>query len=147
MAGLSKVNDDGKMRKVESLVGARKGRFRAVFVAVALAVGVSVTGFASPASADTMTQHRNSGLGRPRKWICMDIECQAGCGLVPFQYRDRNFVNALQWAIGLELLLLVDDPWRVFLTTDHPNGAPFTTPFIIVNPFRARPLNAMPIKS
>jgi len=21
---------------------------------------------------------------------------------------------------------LVDDPWRVFLTTDHPNGAPFT---------------------
>jgi formylmethanofuran dehydrogenase subunit A len=57
----------------------------------------------------------------------MDIECQAGCGLVPFQYRDRNFVNALQWAIGLELLLLVEDPWRVFLTTDHPNGAPFTT--------------------
>src|SRR5205823_12900591 len=31
------------------------------------------------------------------------------------------------WAIGLELFLLVEDPWRVFLTTDHPNGAPFTT--------------------
>jgi formylmethanofuran dehydrogenase subunit A len=57
----------------------------------------------------------------------MDIECDAGCGLVPFRYRDQNFVNALQWAIGLELFLLIDDPWRVFLTTDHPNGAPFTT--------------------
>jgi formylmethanofuran dehydrogenase subunit A len=57
----------------------------------------------------------------------MDIECDAGCGLVPFRYRDRNFVNALQWAIGLELFLLVEDPWRIFLTTDHPNGAPFTT--------------------
>jgi formylmethanofuran dehydrogenase subunit A len=25
------------------------------------------------------------------------------------------------------LFLLIDDPWRVFFTTDHPNGAPFTT--------------------
>jgi formylmethanofuran dehydrogenase subunit A len=55
----------------------------------------------------------------------MDIECDGGCGVVPFRYRDRNFVNALQWAIGLELFLLVEDPWRIFLTTDHPNGAPF----------------------
>jgi formylmethanofuran dehydrogenase subunit A len=55
----------------------------------------------------------------------MDIECEAGCGLVPFRYRDKNFVNALQWAIGLELFLLAEDPWRIFLTTDHPNGAPF----------------------
>jgi formylmethanofuran dehydrogenase subunit A len=55
----------------------------------------------------------------------MDIECDAGCGVVPFKYRDRDFVNALQWAIGLELFLLVRDPWRVFLTTDHPNGGPF----------------------
>jgi formylmethanofuran dehydrogenase subunit A len=57
----------------------------------------------------------------------MDIECDAGCGVLPFKYRDQNFVNALQWAIGLEIFLLVSDPWRVFLTTDHPNGAPFTS--------------------
>ena len=57
----------------------------------------------------------------------MDIECDAGCGVVPFKYKDQNFVNALQWAIGLETFLLVDDPWRIFLTTDHPNGAPFTS--------------------
>ena len=78
-------------------------------------------------SGDTMMQYRNRGFASPRKWLNMDIECQGGCGLVPFRYRDRNFVNALQWAIGLELFLLVDDPWRVFLTTDHPNGAPFTS--------------------
>ncbi len=33
----------------------------------------------------------------------------------------------MQWAIGLELFLMIKDPWRVFLTTDHPNGAPFTS--------------------
>jgi formylmethanofuran dehydrogenase subunit A len=94
---------------------------------ISIDVGQIMFGQTITASADSMSQHRNHGLGRPRKWVCMDIECQAGCGLVPFQYRDKNFVNALQWAIGLELLLLVEDPWRVFLTTDHPNGAPFTT--------------------
>ena len=57
----------------------------------------------------------------------MDIECDAGCGVLPFHYRDQNLVNALQWCVGLELFLLIEDPWRVFLTTDHPNGAPFTT--------------------
>jgi formylmethanofuran dehydrogenase subunit A len=47
--------------------------------------------------------------------------------VVPFRYRDQSYVNALQWAIGLELFLLVEDPWRIVLTTDHPNGAPFTS--------------------
>ena len=27
--------------------------------------------------------------------------------------------------MGLELLLLINDSWRIFLTTDHPNGACF----------------------
>jgi formylmethanofuran dehydrogenase subunit A len=36
-------------------------------------------------------------------------------------------VNALQWVIGLEIFLLVKNPWQVVLTTDHPNGAPFTS--------------------
>ena len=78
-------------------------------------------------SGDNMTQHRNAGHGSPRKAVIMDIECDAGCGVVPFKYKDQNFVNALQWAIGLEIFLLADDPWRMFLTTDHPNGAPFTS--------------------
>jgi len=89
-------------------------------------VGQILFGQTVTASGDTMAQYRNSPHGRPRKYAVMDIECDAGCGVVPFRYRDQNFVNALQWAIGLEIFLLVDDPWRVFLTTDHPNGAPFT---------------------
>jgi formylmethanofuran dehydrogenase subunit A len=94
---------------------------------VTVDVGQVMFGQTVTASGDTMSQYRNRRHADPDKWVCMDIECEAGCGLVPFRYRDRNFVNALQWAIGLELFLLVDDPWRVFLTTDHPNGAPFTT--------------------
>ncbi|HEY6947450.1 MAG TPA: formylmethanofuran dehydrogenase subunit A, partial [Gemmatimonadales bacterium] len=90
-------------------------------------VGQLMFGPTVTASGDTMAQYRNAPHGRPRKAIVMDIECDAGCGVVPFRYRDRNFVNALQWAIGLELFLLIGDPWRVFLTTDHPNGAPFTS--------------------
>ena len=93
---------------------------------VTLDVGQIMFGQIVTASGDTMAQYRNRGLASPDKWIVMDIECDGGCGLVPFRYRDKNFVNALQWAIGLELFLLIDDPWRIFLTTDHPNGAPFT---------------------
>ena len=90
-------------------------------------VGQILFGQTVTASGDAMAQHRNSGLASPKKFVVMDIECDAGCGVLPFKYRDKNFVNALQWAIGLEIFLLASDPWRVFLTTDHPNGAPFTT--------------------
>jgi formylmethanofuran dehydrogenase subunit A len=95
--------------------------------ALSVDVGQIMFGQTVTVSADTMRQYANHTLASPRKWTVMDIECDAGCGVVPFRYKDRNFVNALQWAIGLELFLSVDDPWRVFLTTDHPNGAPFTS--------------------
>ena len=79
------------------------------------------------ASGDAMMQHLNAKHANPKKSVIMDIECDAGCGVLPFKYRDENYVNALQWAIGLEIFLSVEDPWRIFLTTDHPNGAPFTS--------------------
>jgi formylmethanofuran dehydrogenase subunit A len=60
-----------------------------------------------------------------RKWGNLDVENETGCGIVPYTYKGSNVVNAVQWAVGLELLLLIDDPWRIFLTTDHPNGACF----------------------
>ncbi len=94
---------------------------------ISIDVGQIMFGQTITASGDTMAQHRNRASAYPNKWVCMDIECDAGCGVVPFRYRDKSFVNSLQWAIGLELFLLVKDPWRIFLTTDHPNGAPFTT--------------------
>jgi formylmethanofuran dehydrogenase subunit A len=93
---------------------------------ISLDVGQIMFGQTVTASGDTMMQHSGSTHAHPNKWVCMDIECDAGCGVVPFRYRDKNFVNALQWCIGLEIFLLASDPWRIFLTTDHPNGAPFT---------------------
>src|SRR5260221_3239609 len=94
---------------------------------VSVDVGQLVFGPTMTESGDTQPKFRNRRHAEPDKWISMDIECDAGCGLVPFRYREKNFVNALQWAIGLELFLLVEDPWRVFLTTDHPNGGPFAS--------------------
>ena len=90
-------------------------------------VGQILFGQTVTTSGDSMMQHLNAKYANPKKSVIMDIECDAGCGVVPFKYRDQNYVNALQWAIGLELFLSVDDPWRIFLTTDHPNGAPFTS--------------------
>ena len=94
---------------------------------ISIDVGQILFGQTVTVSGDSMLQYAGHEHAHPNKWLIMDIECEAGCGVVPFKYRDKNFVNALQWAIGLELFLLVDDPWRVFLTTDHPNGAPFTS--------------------
>jgi len=90
-------------------------------------VGQILFGQTVTASGDSMMQHLNANHANPKKSVIMDVECDAGCGVVPFKYRDQNYVNALQWAIGLELFLSVEDPWRIFLTTDHPNGAPFTS--------------------
>ncbi|MBN1852109.1 MAG: formylmethanofuran dehydrogenase subunit A [Pirellulales bacterium] len=61
------------------------------------------------------------------KWFSGDVEMEAGCGIAPVKYRNQSLVHSLQWAIGLEWFLLVDDPWRVVLSTDHPNGASFLT--------------------
>jgi formylmethanofuran dehydrogenase subunit A len=94
---------------------------------ISLDVGQIMFGRTVTESGDSMRQYAGSAYADPKKWVGMDIECDAGCGVVPFRYKNQNFVNALQWAIGLELFLKVDDPWRIFLTTDHPNGAPFTS--------------------
>ncbi len=94
---------------------------------ISIDVGQIMFGQTVTESGDSMRQYAGSVFANPRKRVVMDIECDAGCGVVPFKYRDQNYVNALQWAIGLELFLRIEDPWRVFLTTDHPNGAPFTS--------------------
>ena len=59
------------------------------------------------------------------KWFSSDTEMESGCGITPIKYRNKSLVHALQWAIGLEWYLLVDDPWRVVMSTDHPNGGSF----------------------
>ena len=44
------------------------------------------------------------------KWFSGDTEMEAGCGIAPIKYRNKTLVHALQWAIGLEWYLLVEDP-------------------------------------
>jgi len=61
-----------------------------------------------------------------RKWFNGDVEMEEGCGIVPLEYRARSPVHTTQWAIGLEWFLLMQDPWRIALSTDHPNGGSFT---------------------
>ena len=62
---------------------------------------------------------------KERKWINCDTECESGCGIIPFEYQQHVYTHALQWAIGLELFLMAKDPWRMVLSTDHPNGGSF----------------------
>ena len=59
------------------------------------------------------------------KWFSSDTEMESGCGITPIKYRNKSLVHALQWAIGLEWYLTVNDPWRVIMSTDHPNGGSF----------------------
>jgi len=94
---------------------------------VTLDVGQVMFGQTVTISADTAAQYGNRNYAKPARWYINDIECQAGCGVIPIRYENRQYVHSLQWTIGLELMLLINDPWRVFLTTDHPNGGPFTS--------------------
>ena len=91
---------------------------------VSVDVGQVMFGSATTVTADSPVEHllyASSG----RKWVNVDIELETGCGIVPYSYREKAAVSALQWAVGLELFLLAQDPWRVVLSTDHPNGGTF----------------------
>jgi formylmethanofuran dehydrogenase subunit A len=93
---------------------------------VTIDVGQVMFGQTVTISSDVLRQFNARDQARPKKWVIIDGDSNGG-GIVPYNYRANDFYNALQWAIGLELFLLTDDPSRVFFTTDHPNGAPFTT--------------------
>ncbi len=85
------------------------------------------------------------------KWGNLDVENETGCGIVPYAYRERSLVNGVQWAVGLELLLLIEDPWRIFLTTDHPNGGAFwrypeIIHLLMDREYRREQLRALPAK-
>ncbi len=92
---------------------------------VTIDVGQVMFGQTVTVSSDVMRQFMARGSAHPRKSVIYDGDANGG-GIVPYRYR-QDYYGTLQWAIGLELFLLVTDPWRVFFTTDHPNGAPFTT--------------------
>ena len=91
---------------------------------VTVDVGQIIFGDATTMTSDAPLQHR---LHREtgNKWLNKDIENETGGGIVPVVYKRNNPINAVMWRTGLELFLLIDNPWQVFLTTDHPNGGPF----------------------
>jgi formylmethanofuran dehydrogenase subunit A len=91
---------------------------------VTIDIGQVMFGQTVTISSDVLRQFSARGSANPKKTVIFDGDGNGG-GIVPFRYR-KDFYGTIQWAIGLELFLLINDPWRVFFTTDHPNGAPFT---------------------
>jgi formylmethanofuran dehydrogenase subunit A len=87
-------------------------------------MGQLLFGSATTMTADAPLEYGNARLTH-NKWSNHDIELEESSGVVPMIYSRKMLVNAVQWAIGLELALLVNDPWKVLMTTDHPNGSPF----------------------
>jgi formylmethanofuran dehydrogenase subunit A len=92
---------------------------------ITIDVGQVMFGQTVTISSDVLRQFNGRHQANPKKWVIYDGDANGG-GVVPYNYRANDFYNAVQWAVGLELFLLIDDPARVFFTTDHPNGAPFT---------------------
>jgi formylmethanofuran dehydrogenase subunit A len=87
-------------------------------------VGQVMFGPATTLTADAAVEYllyKSSG----RRWVNVDVELETGCGVVPYTYKEQHAVSALQWVVGLELFLLATDPWRMVLSTDHPNGGSF----------------------
>ncbi len=88
-------------------------------------VGQVMFGPTVTVSSDTLIQFNSRHRASPKKFNVRDGDANGG-GVVPLQYKAKSKVAALQWAIGMELFLLIDDPTQIYMTTDHPNGGPFT---------------------
>jgi formylmethanofuran dehydrogenase subunit A len=87
-------------------------------------IGQIMFGEALAISSDT------SGISALQKntgspWISRQIENDGGINTLCLNYKTASASNSVQFATGLELMLLFSDSSRFFLTTDHPNGAPF----------------------
>jgi formylmethanofuran dehydrogenase subunit A len=97
---------------------------------ITIDMGQPIFGHATAMTGDApfqFTLHKLTGA----RWSNKDSEIEGGAGIVPIGYLPKNPIHALQWAIGLELGLLVDSD-KVVLSTDYPNGGPFTEyPYIM----------------
>ena len=91
---------------------------------ISVDIGQVLFGQTTTLSGDILRQFDGRRAASPKKWE-IDQGDGNGTGIVPYKYRAKNFANAVQWAIGLEIVLLASDLWRVLFSTDHPNGALF----------------------
>ncbi len=87
-------------------------------------MGQIIFGNATAMTADGPAQYALSKLLHA-KWGNGDVELEDASGVVPVTYYKQAISHAAMWASGLELALLTKDPYKVLLTTDHPNGGPF----------------------
>ncbi|MEN6338753.1 MAG: amidohydrolase family protein [Clostridiaceae bacterium] len=118
--------DDGKMssaaEQLANLVNANKN--------ITCDVGAVTFG---PAAAVTADANFAKKLGRGKRGFQSQWwELDGAFGVLPLKYEADKIAGAVQFLTGLELMLMVEDASRIFLTTDHPNGGPFTDyPFLI----------------
>jgi formylmethanofuran dehydrogenase subunit A len=87
-------------------------------------MGQIIFGSATSMTADGPAQYALRKLLNAR-WGNGDVELEDASGVVPLTYYRQSLVHSIMWAVGLELALLTKDPYKVLLTTDHPNGGPF----------------------
>ena len=62
-------------------------------------VGQVMFGAAATLTADGPVEyllHKSTG----RKWVNVDVELETGCGIVPYTYKERSAIAALQWRWG-----------------------------------------------
>ncbi len=88
-------------------------------------VGQIIPGPAMAITADTSSLDPLRRMTRKPR-ISRQLEGEGGVNALPLEYLPADPTSAVQWATGMELLLRFPDPTRMFLTTDHPNGGPFT---------------------
>lgn len=116
VAGKSTDNPTSKAREISEFINTHPN--------ISADVGAVMFGRSTSMTADAPLAYMLRRFGGA-KWVNADTELESGCGIIPFTYQNRVYTHALQWAIGLELFLLSEDPWRMVFSTDHPNGGSF----------------------
>ena len=62
-------------------------------------------------SSDIWKQNQAKSNAHPKKWVISEIE-DGGGGVIPYEYKEKNFVNALPMVDWSGTLLMIKDPWK-----------------------------------
>lgn len=105
-------------------------------------LGLVAFGPAFTATADLPLEfHLHQHAGSPaRPAMFCETGNEDAFGVMPLVHDPANPVHAMQWAVGLELALLMDTPWQYALTVDHPNGGSFRNYPELIAQLMSRPL-------